>query len=103
MKAVARPIPPKPDPRDLKIADLERLADLQRRKADLEAELARLRSSAAADLDQSKARISELENQINQRDRELAELQGRRRRQDRLASALSRRRRCPPKIKNSRL
>ena len=90
MKAVARPIPPKPDPRDLKIADLERQkADLQREKADLEAELARLRSSAAADLDQSKARISELENQINQRDRELAELRNAAGDKDRLASQLS--------------
>ena len=62
MKAVPRPIPPKPDPRDLKIADLER------QKADLEAELAKLRSSAA-DLDQAKARINELENQLSQRDR----------------------------------
>lgn len=90
MKAVARPIPPKPDPRDLKMADLERQkADLQREKADLEAELARLRSAAAADLDQSKARISELENQINQRDRELAELRNAAGDKDRLASQLS--------------
>ncbi|CAE6707556.1 OmpA family protein [Nitrospira defluvii] len=90
MKAVARPIPPKPDPRDLKIADLERQkADLQREKAELEAELAKLRSSAAADLDQSKARITELENQLNQRDRELAGLRNAAGDKDRLASQLS--------------
>jgi len=83
MKAVPRPIPPKPDPRDLKIADLER------QKADLEAELAKLRSSSAADLDQAKARINELENQLSQRDRELAGLRSAVGDKDRLASQLS--------------
>jgi len=83
MKAVPRPIPPKPDPRDLKIADLER------QKADLEAELAKLRSSSAADLDQAKARINELENQLSQRDRELAGLRSTVGDKDRLASQLS--------------
>lgn len=94
MKAVARPIPPKPDPRDLKIADLERQkADLQQEKAGLEAEfekeLARLRSASAAHMDQSKARINELENQISQRDRELAGLRNAAGDKDRLASQLS--------------
>jgi chemotaxis protein MotB len=83
MKAVPRPVPPKPDPRDLRIAELER------QKADLEGELSRLRSSSAADLDQSKARINELENQLNQRDRELADLRNAASDKDRLASQLS--------------
>lgn len=83
MKAVARPIPPKPDPRDLRITELER------EKADLEGELGRLRSSSAADLDRSKARIAELENQLNQRDRELAGLRNAAGDKDRLASQLS--------------
>lgn len=90
MKAVAKPLPPKPDPRDLKIADLEQQkANLERQKSDLEAELARLRSSSAADLDQTKARISELENQLSQRDRELAGLRSAAGDKDRLASQLS--------------
>ncbi len=83
MKAVPRPVLPKPDPRDLRISELER------QKADLESELARLRSSTAADLDQSKARINEMENQLNQRDRELAGLRGAASDKDRLASQLS--------------
>ena len=83
MKAVARPIPPKPDPRDLRITELER------EKADLEGELGRLRSSSAADLDRSKARIAELENQLNQRDRELAGLRNAAGDKDRLAGQLS--------------
>jgi hypothetical protein len=37
MKAVAQPIPPKPDPRDTRIADLEQ------KNADFEAELAQVR------------------------------------------------------------
>ncbi len=83
MKAVPRPIPPKPDPRDLRITDLER------QKSDLEAELARLRSSSAADLDQSKARANELEQQLSQRDRELAALRNSAGDKDRLTSQLS--------------
>lgn len=83
MKAVARPIPPKPDPRDT------RIAELQRQKADLEAELARVRSSAAGDLGQSKARTSELETQLSQRDRELAELRNAAGDKERLTSQLS--------------
>lgn len=83
MKAVPRPIPPKPDPRDLRIAELER------QQSDLQAELARLRSSAAADLDQSKARANELEHQLSQRDRELAALKNTAGDKDRLTSQLS--------------
>lgn len=83
MKAVPRPVPPKPDPRDLRIAELER------QKAELEGELARLRSSSAAELDQSKARINDLENQLHQRDRELAGLRNAAGEKDRLASQLS--------------
>ncbi len=83
MKAVPRPVPPKPDPRDLRITELER------QKSDLEAELTRLRSSSAADLDQSKARANELEHQLSQRDRELAALKNTAGDKDRLASQLS--------------
>lgn len=42
MKAVAKPLPPKPDPKDARIAELER------QKAALEAELAQVRSSSPA-------------------------------------------------------
>lgn len=64
MKAVPRPIPPKPDPRDLKIAELQQQI----------AELTRVRSSLTRDLDQAKSRTGELESQLSQRDRELSSL-----------------------------
>jgi chemotaxis protein MotB len=83
MRAVARPIPPTPDPRDAKIAEVER------QKADLAAELARIRSSAAGDLDQAKARAAELESQLNQRDRELSSLRSASGDKDRLAGQLA--------------
>ncbi len=83
MKAVPRPIPPKPDPRDSRIAELER------QQSDLQAELARLRSSSTADVDQSKARTNELEHQLSQRDRELAALKNAAGDKERLASQLS--------------
>ena len=83
MKAVARPLPPKPDPKDVRIAELER------QKAALEAELAQVRSSLTGDLDQAKARTSALESQLSQRDQELASLRNASGDKERLASQLS--------------
>lgn len=83
MKAVARPLPPKPDPKDVRIAELER------QKAALEAELAQVRSSLGGDLDQAKARISALESQLSQRDQELASLRNALGDKERLAGQLS--------------
>ncbi|WHZ17229.1 MAG: OmpA domain protein [Nitrospira sp.] len=83
MKAVARPIPPKPDPREGTIADL------QRQNAERDAELDRLRSSLTGDLDRAKTRIGELESQIGQRDRELSSLRSAAGDKDRLAGQLS--------------
>ena len=90
MKAVARPIPPKPDPREGTIAELQRqIADLQRQNAERDAELARLRSSFSGEVDQAKSRTGELESQISQRDQELASLRNASGDKDRLASQLS--------------
>ncbi len=90
MKAVARPIPPKPDPREGTIAELQRqIADLQRQNAERDAELARMRSSLTGEVDQAKSRAGELESQISQRDRELASLRNASGDKDRLASQLS--------------
>lgn len=90
MKAVARPIPPKPDPRDGTIADLkQQIDDLQRQNAERDAELDRLRSSLTGDLDRAKTRIGELESQIGQRDRELSSLRSAAGDKDRLAGQLS--------------
>jgi len=83
MKAIARPIPPKPDPRDGTIADL------QRQNAERDAELARVRSSLGGELDQTKSRAGELESQLSQRDRELSSLRNASGDKDRLASQLS--------------
>lgn len=83
MKAVARPVPPKPDPREATIADL------QGQIAERDAELARMRSSLTGEVDQAKSRAGELESQINQRDRELASLRNASVDKDRLASQLS--------------
>ena len=83
MKAVAQPIPPKPDPRDTRIADLEQ------KNADFEAELTQVRSTAAGDLDQSKSRANELETQLSQRDRELAALRNTAGDKDQLAGQLA--------------
>lgn len=67
MKAKARPAPTVTDPRDARIAMLEKQV------ADLEAELARLRR-AAGDLSAANRRLSDLEQQLADRDRELAAL-----------------------------
>jgi len=83
MKAVAKPLPPKPDPKDARIAELER------QKAALEAELAQVRSSLTGDLDQAKARTSALESQLSQRDQELASLRNASGDKERLAGQLS--------------
>lgn len=83
MKAVARPIPPKPDPREGTIAEL------QRQIAERDAELARVRSSLTGEVDQAKSRAGELESQISQRDRELSSLRSASGDKDRLASQLS--------------
>lgn len=83
MKAVARPLPPKPDPKDARIAELER------QKAALESELAQVRSSLTGDLDQAKARTSALESQLSQRDQELAALRNATGDKERLAGQLS--------------
>ena len=78
MKAVPRVIPPKPDPRDVRIATLEKqLADrdaelarlgtatdnLNRQLADRDAELARLQGTAG-ELGQANSKISTLEREI---------------------------------------
>ena len=83
MKAVAKPLPPKPDPKDARIAELER------QKAALEAELAQVRSSLTGGLDQAQARTSALEAQLSQRDQELASLRNASGDKERLASQLS--------------
>ena len=83
MKAVARQIPPKPDPRDARIVDLEQ------QNADRDAELARIRASLTGDLDQAKARANGLESQLSQRDQELAALRSAAGDRDRLANQLS--------------
>lgn len=72
MKLTPRAVPPKVDPRDVRIAELERqLADRDAKLADLDRELAALRSSAggsaslaASELAKSKTRISDLEKQL---------------------------------------
>ncbi|MDP9132496.1 MAG: OmpA family protein [Nitrospirota bacterium] len=83
MRAVARPIPPKADPRDGKIAALEQ------HNAERDAELTRVRSSLSNDLDRTKARANELESQLRQRDQDLSSLRSASVDKDRLASQLS--------------
>lgn len=83
MKAAAKPLPPKPDPRDARIADLEQ------QNANRDAELARLRSSLTGELDQAKTRTAGLESQLSQRDQELAALRTTSGDKDRLANQLS--------------
>ena len=83
MKAVAKPLPPKPDPRDARIAALEQ------QNANRDAELARLRSSLTGELDQAKTRAAGLDAQLSQRDQELAALRTTSGDKDRLANQLS--------------
>ncbi|MEK6803145.1 MAG: OmpA family protein [Nitrospirota bacterium] len=83
MKAVAKPLPPKPDPKDARIADLER------QKAALESDLTQARSSLTGDLDQAKSRTGALESQLSQRDQELAALRNATGDKERLAGRLS--------------
>lgn len=90
MKAVARPIPPKPDPKDGTIAELQqKIADLQHQIAERDADLARVRSSLSGEVDQAKSRASELESQLGQRERELSSLRAASADKDRLANQLS--------------
>ena len=67
MKAKPRPVAPVADPRDARIAALEKQV------ADLQSELGRLRSTAG-NLSDANRRISDLERQLAERDRELATL-----------------------------
>jgi len=83
MRAAAKPLPSKPDPRDARIADLEQ------QNANRDAELARLRSSLTGELDQAKTRAAELDAQLSQRDQELAALRTTSGDKDRLANQLS--------------
>ncbi len=75
MRASARPIPPKADPRDGRIAELERLV------SDRDAELGRLRNTSG--------QVSTLESQLRQRDDELAALRRASAERDRLAGQVS--------------
>ncbi len=65
MKAKPRALPPTTDPRDSRIADLER------RLSDADSELAKLRGISGSLADANR-RISDLERQLADRDRELA-------------------------------
>jgi chemotaxis protein MotB len=67
MKAKARALPPTADPRDSRIADLER------RLSDADSELAKLRGTAG-NLTDANRRIGDLERQMADRDRELSAL-----------------------------
>lgn len=83
----AAPPPPKTmaakaDPRDARIAELERML------AERDAELARLRS-LSGNLDDANRRASDLERQLADRDRELATLRGSAGDSSKLASQLS--------------
>jgi len=82
MKATPRPAPPVVDPRDARIAALEKQI------SDREAELGRLRGTAG-DLSNANRRVSELEGQLADRDRELASLRSGASDSSQLASQLS--------------
>lgn len=82
MKATARPAPPVVDPRDARIAALEKQV------SDLEGETGRLRSTAG-NLSDANRRVSELEQQLADRDRELASLRSSAGDSSQLASQLS--------------
>jgi chemotaxis protein MotB len=82
MKAPPRPAPPVVDPRDARIAALEKQI------SDLEAELGRLRGTAG-DLSNANRRVSDLKGQLADRDRELASLRSSAGDSSQLASQLS--------------
>jgi chemotaxis protein MotB len=82
MKAKPRPMPPVVDPRNARIAALEKQV------SDLESELGRLRGTAG-DLSNANRRVSDLEGQLADRDRELASLRSSASDSARLASQLS--------------
>ncbi len=82
MKAKARPLPPTVDPRDARIAALEKQV------SDLETELGRLRGTAG-NLSDANRRIVDLERQLADRDREMASLRSGAGDSSRLASQLS--------------
>ncbi len=71
MKASPRPIPPKPDPRDGRIAELERTL------SDRQGEIDRLRGTAG--------QVSSLEEQLRRKDQEVASLQSLSGERDRVA------------------
>jgi len=66
MKAKGKEVPPAADPRNLRIAELERML------AERDKEIARLKE-LSGDVNQAKSRSSELERQLADRDRELAD------------------------------
>jgi len=66
MKAKGKEVPPAADPRDLRIAELERML------AERDKEIARLKE-LSGDVNQAKSRSSDLERQLADRDRELAD------------------------------
>jgi chemotaxis protein MotB len=82
MKAKPRPVPPVADPRDARIASLEKQV------SDLEAELGRLRGTAE-NLSDANRRVSKLDRQLADRDRELTSLRSSAGDAARLASQLS--------------
>jgi chemotaxis protein MotB len=82
MKAKPRSVAPVVDPRDARIAALEKQV------ADLDAELARLRTTAS-NLTDANRRVSDLERQLADRDRELAALRSGAGDSSKLASQLS--------------
>jgi chemotaxis protein MotB len=83
MKAKPRPVPIAADPRDARIAALEKQV------SELEGELGRLRSSASGDVTDANRRISALEQQLADRNRELASLRSNAGDSAKLASQLS--------------
>lgn len=66
MNAKGKEVPPAADPRDLRIAELERML------AERDKEIARLKE-LSGDVNQAKSRSSDLERQLADRDRELAD------------------------------
>ncbi len=89
MKAVAKPLPPKPDPKDGRIADLERQkAALESQLSQRDQELATLRN-ATGDKERLAGRLSDAERQVSAKDQELAALRSSAGDKERLAGQLS--------------